>query len=41
MSDALLDYIFCGEKTVFEEFWDCIKDSIMEQEIAEEKRKNE
>ena len=39
---SLLDHkLFYGEKTRFEEFWDWLKDVIMEQAVFEEKRHNE
>ena len=38
---TLLDLIFCGDKTMFEEFRNCTKDIIGEQAVTKEKRNNE
>ena len=39
---SLLDHkLFYGEKTRFEEFWDCLKNIVIEYYIAENKRHNE
>ena len=40
--DSLLDYkSFCGNHSMFDEFFDSLKDVIMEKAFAEEKSHNE